>query len=1192
MSTIDANLAHRIALVFLMIAAWGVAFSETISAQSLQRQQLELKSPFAGTPEAIDGDSSGRFLVTSGSSRTLTVWSRQSETQWQPKVIYAPQRDEFVAARYLGAISPDASYIAFAVPPLSDGRGGYKTGTAQIYMLEQPSQHMTTLFRAGIPTWITRLKFSDDGKQLSAMLADGCGVRIWTREQWTKPDQSQQPAWGDDTGYAGDGVSKCCTGPDSSGCEQLPSGRDVIITGRSNNGAVALLTLSENGLRTYAKAGQGFRLTGYTPLDLSRPFRMAASPDGRKIAVGDRGTPRVAILESKGSGYTLSHISKIPETALNDVGQKNADNGNMLLPNPVWVQRGDRLLLYVFGYIPSINFVDGQQSLSNRIAIFDPQSEAVSFVTLGNDTDTSLYAFQLPGNQGRSIFFVSTHSLSLLDANAEPPQSSPRIIAERAALDFRGNDQEYWRLMLNSANKRMYLTSDSGDQSYVALEFDVAAMQIAALRTHHSLQDLRDDIDGHGAAQGYYDADATPELWRFRQPIGKEPVPSFFGKSISLDNLDRTETSYSGAKAPGRDVVVWGTDRALRVINGPGKIACTRPINSTAWRINITADGNLVVVAHGDGAIRWYRLDDGASCLPLVASLYLTKSAEGRWGFLAWLPNGKFMTDGGAATANIACYPTATQENFVQCVDFQQTDALFSPPDVIGALSSAESTEKSPPSGIVAERQQQRRASVVIRSDHAQASSAALPATIAITGWTEAAKYLTLTAGAGVDLPFNRGGQTYSAKRPLELSASGTLDIVVNFPESVQHPNKQIAICPSVYASLLPAGAADPASLQTRGVCPQITWKGRESGRVVKRKLWALLIGFSESSSSAGIPPLKYAHEDAINFARFLQKDLAGEVPGGKSYYDDIEIRLLVAPPEPDKDFPSNDPKVKLLQQELGKARLHVIYRHDSKYDDLVRASLKEIASGIRSRPNSSDDGSDWEDVILVYFSGHGFSQYDDTGPVPYEKMGLITPDADPNLTQGVVWLDEDLINKLATNGKLSLIIIDACRSEIGVEGVSAERAKLKAYQSVNLIGGSELFFLLASKVGQYSYELPDYGLGDFVPNFDLWPADLGGKGGGAFSLGLLTSLICGEAAAHAGNLEASKYFLIDRFFGESDAKWTQMVPKLTDLMKQYGLSFVQPNPDYFDVGGASEDAPLRLDSQAGPKCVFSASSK
>src|SRR5262245_4314549 len=99
------------------------------SAQSAELPRLELNSPFSGIPQALDSDASGNFLVTSGSSRTLTLWSRYSETQWEPRVIHAPQRDEFASGAYIGAISPDGRFLAFAVPPLSDGHGGYRMGT-------------------------------------------------------------------------------------------------------------------------------------------------------------------------------------------------------------------------------------------------------------------------------------------------------------------------------------------------------------------------------------------------------------------------------------------------------------------------------------------------------------------------------------------------------------------------------------------------------------------------------------------------------------------------------------------------------------------------------------------------------------------------------------------------------------------------------------------------------------------------------------------------------------------------------------------------------------------------------------------------------------------------------------------------------------------------------------------------------
>src|SRR3984957_17455897 len=242
---------------FLFATTLLLVEGSTLNLQSVHAQtippRLQLKTPFSGMPQALDGDTSGNFLVTSASSRILTLWTRFGDSQWEPRAIHAPLRDEFASGAYLSAITPYGSFLAFALPPLSDGQGGFVMGTARIYMIERLSQQILQTFSEGIPTRITRLKFSPDGNYLAAGLGQGCGVRLWSRKQWTTPERDLGPDWNDDEGYGGDNGTRCCPGPSSSDCENLPRCTDVIFTGRSDGDGPWFITLSENGLRTYAR---------------------------------------------------------------------------------------------------------------------------------------------------------------------------------------------------------------------------------------------------------------------------------------------------------------------------------------------------------------------------------------------------------------------------------------------------------------------------------------------------------------------------------------------------------------------------------------------------------------------------------------------------------------------------------------------------------------------------------------------------------------------------------------------------------------------------------------------------------------------------------------------------------------------------------------------------------------------------
>ena len=1192
MTTIRALLVKAIAAVALLLPALAV---QPANAQTALQPHLQLTSPFSGVPQALDGDASGNFLVTSASSRILTLWTRFGEGQWEPRAIHAPVRDEFASGTYLSAISPDGAFLAFAVPPLSDGQGGFVMGTARIYMIERLSQQIVQTFSAGVPTRITRLKFSPDGNHLAAGLGQGCGVRLWSRKQWTTPERDLGPAWSDDEGYAGDNGARCCPGPTSSACESLPNATDVIFTGRTDDGPW-MATLSENGLRTYALNGETPVRTSYVSSEamaLLRPGKMALSPDGAKLVVGDVWAPNLAVLERSGAGYRPSTRLTVPDAWLTDKGKAQASPsvGGIYLPNPVWAESGGKLLLYAFGYLPRKLFLDGKpDSDANGFLVFDLERNDVRYGALGDDIDASLYTAQRGEAGARQIYFVSTHALSVV----APGSLEARRIAVRAALDLRGNNFKDWRLMLSRQDRKVFVTTAAGDEKFLALEFDFDAFTLTGPLSYDTLSKLHAAIDAHAAT--YSDAEANKDDWRFNLRIGAEPRPKFFGKTLSLDRLYPNEVSYSGAKLPNADTIVWGTSRALRLIDGQGAIVCTRPIESPALRMNVTADGRMVVVAHGDGSIRWYGAGASPSCLPPIASLYLSQNADGSWGFLAWLPNGKFMTAGGAALKSLACYPKGPAGVLTPCIDFQETDALYSPEDMRQALSAAAAGQAPPGTAtgdagltaILAEKPDNQLAAVDL-SARTEWSNPTLPVTLTFTNLNGSTKYLTLSAGN--DLSFTVDGQTYSRTRPFPIEGRQMLKVVANLPPALQHAKPLIKICPEVFSRLGSDGAVEPSSRQALEVghpCALTAWTGIEADPTQK-KLWALLIGLSRAPND--IAPLRFAHQDAINLARFLQLDHDRILPG-KSHFDDVEIRLLVAPPEKDAAL-DQDPHIQRLQTELGDQGLRMIYKPDTTtlYDTLVRSALKDLIENGINNPNRSDR-ADWQDVVLVYFSGHGFSKLL-PGTPSHLQVGLITPDANRDLTQGVVWLDTDLMTPLRDNNLAGLIILDACSAQLDVPGVrplSAEEAMLKLSYPSSGVDYAGLKFYFANEIGTYSYEQSDYSIADFVPNLQFWPDDAKSRGSGLFSLGFLASLLCQEAEDEQSfTPDSSSKFLKKYFFNNSNTKLNAIKPK---LMTSLGSQFIPPAPVTFCHSSCSNDPAinaLRTAAQNEPKCDFAA---
>jgi hypothetical protein len=110
-------------------------------------------------------------------------------------------------------------------------------------------------------------------------------------------------------------------------------------------------------------------------------------------------------------------------------------------------------------------------------------------------------------------------------------------------------------------------------------------------------------------------------------------APELDGKALKLggENL-----SHSVAIAPGGDRFVLGTEWSLRAYGKDGEQLWEKP-SDIAWGVNISRNNKYVVVAHGDGTIRWHRLSDGQEVLALFVN---AKTRE----WVLWTPQGYYTS--------------------------------------------------------------------------------------------------------------------------------------------------------------------------------------------------------------------------------------------------------------------------------------------------------------------------------------------------------------------------------------------------------------------------------------------------------------------------------------------------------------------------------------------------------------------
>ena len=119
--------------------------------------------------------------------------------------------------------------------------------------------------------------------------------------------------------------------------------------------------------------------------------------------------------------------------------------------------------------------------------------------------------------------------------------------------------------------------------------------------------------------------------------------PTLGGQDLPLATGD---IARSLAIAPDAKRFFLGSSFALAAFDDAGTQKWRRAGRGEAWAVNASRDGRIVVAAHGDGTIRWYRADDGHELLALQVLLNASEPSKSDW--VLWTPEGFYEATPGA----------------------------------------------------------------------------------------------------------------------------------------------------------------------------------------------------------------------------------------------------------------------------------------------------------------------------------------------------------------------------------------------------------------------------------------------------------------------------------------------------------------------------------------------------------------
>jgi len=1105
-------------------------------------------APLGGPLSDIDVSAKGGYIATSSRGKVVNIWLSDGSSH---QTIHLPEREELPSSGYAVSIHPQGDLIAVSVPPLIHSNQAYKLGTGRIYLYSRRTGELTGTIIGAFPTHVTKLRFSPGGQYLAAILNDGCGLRIWRTDEWTKPFIAI------DEGYAGTENPACGKSANPS----LPDNSDLAFAPGKSSGAW-LAVSGETGLRIYGRPEKGTpllrHLSAVKDLGLDHPAGIAFNRDGKRLAIGDTRNLRVAIVDMKDmTPEAGSPVDLATTTVLTKEGLLQANANRRFLTQVLWTHQDDEEWLNAAGFLTTATLGPEYRDANNNAIYSDNNivswrggklNSRPLFRQIGNNTIGRLLSI----DEGKKVLLATEIQLYSLPVYQGLPHISgrKRLITGGQGVDFRGSNLLF---RVSKDGRRVvfagYFTGEglAGDGMRIFwLDLSLLEFTSKFYETWDSFyaEWIRIDEDHR---KDFFPSNTDPKFvhdyFRKRLSDSRDGWPNFFGRNFAdTASIDTGEISRSATKislnafaSRGRDYVVWGTSDAIRVIDEEAKVVCERHVSSDAFRINATSNGRIAIVGHGDGTIRWYRIDlhRKEKCLSLLLTANFRQNTQtGDWSWAAWRPDGFFFED---ASEPMGCWQIQIDDD-VDCIGIEETlERYYNRKKIEDALIISHSKETPPPDLKSRFSEENKRTYDLSRKFlkknpesvtsifHRLYLDFKMPDYDPWTPPLLRIKYgntsLKLRYGnENVSLPYGRDPPV----EQIRIAHPQGNEIGLRIPPLARRSrNSDFKLCFE-----LKANSQDQSASETK--CVKFKWDGKPTERPESRKLWAVLVGFSDTQVQGG--QLLHAHDDALDFAKFLIDDFLAQnrmdTEERDPDFDKIHIDLFVAPPNARKDPSQLDENAKikhlegnsvseLLRSFDSSVTIHPLKKKHKTVEELIEGRLEDL------KPDVS-----YSDLFILFYSGHGRTRtIEKSGSTKRENITeLVSPFSEPALLGSKANMIDlaDWMKEIAGIAAPKLIFIDACRT-VAVRSIEETGTRFGRfdvtlpYKTLTKLvpdedQGSHLFF--SAKTGYASFEQDALSSNDIL---QLWPRDIletkkGKWGNSVFSLGLMFSLACKES--------------------------------------------------------------------------------
>jgi hypothetical protein len=374
---------------------------------------------------------------------------------------------------------------------------------------------------------------------------------------------------------------------DVQGLKEIAADRDY--RDRGNGAAFApdgrLFTVAYDGfLRAYDRS---FHLVKKVATGGGKePFSVAVDPGGQRVAIGFSDSAKVEVYKASDLGFDFA------------ANTNGINNGS--LNKVTWSSSGQRLIAGG-KYQKLIN-----NTWNSPVLIWDREGRGQRQEQLAAITTIMQV---LPCGNGFALG-AADPLFALLDQDGKP-----RLSKSGVSVDMRNKHGDAFQVSPDGRQVRFGL--GLGNDTPVLLDLARASL-----------------TDGESATNL-----AVPKITGLAATDWQNNLaPKLDGKALKIDQYER---SRALAITPDATRFVLGAGFSIRAFNAKGEEQWHKPMPGTAWGVNVTPDGRLVVAAYADGTIRWHRMSDGQELL----AMFVHKD-DRRW--VAWTPAGYYMASPGA----------------------------------------------------------------------------------------------------------------------------------------------------------------------------------------------------------------------------------------------------------------------------------------------------------------------------------------------------------------------------------------------------------------------------------------------------------------------------------------------------------------------------------------------------------------